>query len=701
MMPKHISDVPEDRKAIAPYNFVQLPTKIVTVPLPSPQTKYEGHTGYLTCTLTTESPLYIRCGHTLREFEQELESRKLSNFFYYPSNPKNPVLPGSSLRGMLRTLLEIVSFSRITQVSDAQKFFFRAVASMRDDPLTEPYKKRLSKDTIKAGYLLKQGEKWFIRPAQTIDNRYPFVWISENIVTSVLHTFIPMIQGHYLPQQISNISFEDIDQKNTRPFAKKISQNLHTYLYKGVLVSSGNMLESGQNSRDLKRKNHCLVGQPNDHVNPLPISDNAIASYRSALTKFQKESFDEEYGALENGRCIFYCQPRDGQEVSFFGHCPNFRVPYQIEGQPLAATALNYLPKKLRDPLINDFATVLFGFVHLEKTGDNQLQSLKGRLSLTDAVCKTDGDVWYEKQPIAPQLLEAPKPSTFQHYLVQPIAEKIELKHYGSQSVTETVIRGHKLYWHKGKQLDIKHPNPEDVQEAYKTTINPIRPRVEFEFKIYFENLSNEELGAVLWVLNLAQDNRYRLSLGMGKPLGMGAVKITHHLVLSNRKQRYGLLFENKNWALAESQNENTSTYTQSFEKFILDEIDPHRKSFQKLEDMRRIKMLLAMLTWEENPDKAFLAQTRYMEIERDANKPFIGQKVKDTDTTVNEYRDRLVLPTPLQVRGLEGNSNSPFGGGRSNSAIDPLKRGERPSSSTNNGNIKSGKTSPIKKKKS
>ena len=54
----------------------------------------------------------------------------------------------------------------------------------------------------------------------------------------------------------------------------------------------------------------------------------------------------------------------------------------------------------------------------------------------------------------------------------------------------------------------------------------PVRAGVSFSFDIRFENLSTVELGAVLWVLRIAADERYRLKLGMGKPLGLGAVHI-------------------------------------------------------------------------------------------------------------------------------------------------------------------------------
>ena len=139
MNARHLKQVPNERKAIAPYNFVELPNKVVPAQvecngkLRDNDSYYsDRHTGKIICTLKTESPLYIRCGlspvnfatfgDTSNEDLTPEQRKKKAEFFLHPSN-LHPVLPGSSLRGMLRTLVEIISFSKIEKVSDQQKFF--------------------------------------------------------------------------------------------------------------------------------------------------------------------------------------------------------------------------------------------------------------------------------------------------------------------------------------------------------------------------------------------------------------------------------------------------------------------------------------------------------------------------------------------------------------------------------------------------
>lgn len=695
MFPKHIACVPksrqalESRQALAPYNFVELPDQVVQAqPIPDGDRYHpDRHTGKIECLLTTESPLYIRCGLTLDEFKQGKEAKDLPDFFYIFDKLK-PVIPGSSIRGMLRTLIEILSFGKIDRVSGKQKFFFRAVAAKRDDPLANPYKTCLK--NVRAGYLVKGNDGWYIRPAKTVGDD-PFIWIKEGTVSKSFTDFIPMTKADYRPQYIQNVGFGDIVTKNNRRFARQISSRPDGQEYIGVLVTSGNMAEGSDDPTSTTRKNHCLVREPDANAELIKISDAAIQDYCSSLTDFQKQSppFKEDLGVLENGRCIFYCQPeQQGGEVTLFGQSPNFRIPYSPQKNGRSASAEDFIPESLKDSKTIDFADALFGFVRNKKQEEEFTQAVPSRVFISDAVCQqTNGeDIWLSNNPIVPKILAGPKPTTFQHYLVQTKAGKPDLKHYGSAPGKETVIRGHKLYWHKDKNPAIRLENPEEVSDTQKTQIKPIKPGVSFQFTIHFENLSNVELGALLWVLDLAQDEQYRLSLGMGKPLGMGAIKITHKLYLNQRKQRYEKLFADEQWFTGYSAAPDSSKpYIDAFDAYIRQAIGAKESS---LKDVRRIKMLLAMLSWTEAPPSE---KTRYLEIERDASQPHIGTPKKGK---VNEYDDRPVLPTPLQVIGWEdcddendnpnsgnsgkGNSpkpNSPKPGGRGDrSASKPQK---------------------------
>ncbi|MGB3240225.1 MAG: TIGR03986 family CRISPR-associated RAMP protein [Geitlerinemataceae cyanobacterium] len=673
MNPKHIDRVPNDRRAVAPYNFVELPDRVVEAEeLPS-NDRYDldRHTGKIECTLTTESLLYTRCGWSPEDFAEQGEEAfndlsqdvkdKRSNFFINPATHK-PIVPGSSLRGMLRSLVEIVSFGKIDRVSDQQHFFFRAVAADREDPLKEEYKKYIKPENIKAGYLVEKNDRWFIRPAMLVDGN-SFVWVKKDRLRSIPDS-IPMSNlSDYRPQYFTNISFEDIFSKNSRHFARKVSKNCTKYQYIGVIVTSGNMLEGGTNPRDLKRQNHCIIREPDPKAELIPISQDAIRDYCSALTAFQKQKppFDERQGVLKNDRSIFYCQPQTGESIALFGQSPNFRIPYSPQGNGKASTARDFIPEGLKDSpdrsALTDIAEAIFGFVRRDKQSDEtgKSQSRVGRVSIADAILKPNQEEKIQqsldREP-KPILLSSPEPTTFQHYLVQKEASKKNLKHYASQPPTEiepgeTVIRGHKLYWHKPAQIEV----PSDASDTQTSLIKPIDSGIEFTFTIHFENLSKVELGALLWVLSLSSDKsqtlgtgkpgeKYCFSLGMGKPLGMGAVKIDYELYLSDRISRYQNLFETDSWKTSDiiATLQKEREYVKEFETFICDRIStndlPHQSKVNSLQELPRIEMLLAILRYDRLIDTE---QTRYLTIEPE-----------------NEYNDRSVLPTPLQIAGIE-----------------------------------------------
>ncbi|MDF5731689.1 MAG: TIGR03986 family CRISPR-associated RAMP protein, partial [Rhizonema sp. PD38] len=115
-----------------------------------------------------------------------------------------PTLSGSSLRGMLRIIIEIISFSKIEYISDKQCFFFRAVAAKKDDPLCQVYKSLLK--NVKAGYLVSEENCWYIRSAKSI-NDSPFIWVKEQDLSKI-HTLVKMKKPDYYPQYIS-VSFGD------------------------------------------------------------------------------------------------------------------------------------------------------------------------------------------------------------------------------------------------------------------------------------------------------------------------------------------------------------------------------------------------------------------------------------------------------------------------------------------------------------
>lgn len=669
------------RKAVAPYNFVPLPEQTIYVD-PNKvhsQDRYSGHTGYIDCTLQTLTPLYTRTAldpaffakwsEKIREMMADDQARKLYANFFHLSDAQIPVIPGSTLRGMIRSLMEIVAYGKMEWVTDTQKITFRSVAAANDDPLKEPYQQILGRygKNVQTGYLHKIGERWWIQPAKTPrqlglpEQDKPYLQVKKsNLVDGDIPNLQFFDDVKYRPQY-HKVCFQTETRRGERGNYTfyQVANPARNYTYKGLLVCTGNMDETGGGSTP--RKKYAIVLEADSAQSMVAIDEQAVQDYVDSLTDFQREApFDPRLGCLIHGRPIFYVA-NNGNKVRFFGHCPNFRVPAYDDQHQWAVTPLDLTPPVLRNPFKIDLVDNIFGYVKDQKQPKNGKQAVAGRVYFTDATfVSTKSELWVSQDPITPKILASPKPTTFQHYLVQdrerghnPDSRRT-LAHYGTSSPEDTVIRGHKLYWHKKgtTQQEIEeHPDSSVAdwsKDTQHTQIRPVNPGVIFAFRIYFENLDSVELGALLWVLTLpAQegDKRYRHKLGMGKALGMGSVYIKPQLVLSRRrdakstdnddtlKGRYRQLFDDDQWYTPERNVKSIIPYLQDFEKFVLKSMhDAERGKAQQLASIKRIQLLLKLLEWTPGVD---IDRTRTMTIQPD-----------------NEFEQRLVLPDPEGVAG-------------------------------------------------
>lgn len=226
MNPKHHNPKQERRRAHAPYNFVPLPEEVVTVDkkgIPD-QDVYADRTktGCIECSLTTMSPLYTRCAMTpdfFREhgdtpfYELSDDQKNERAQFFHLEDERCPLIPGSSLRGMVRALVEIVGYGKMPWVTNDNKITYRAVA--KDEPLDEPYKKVLGKNGIyvRAGYLVGKGDGWYIHPAKkpsdlNLQYRRSYLEIKENsIPKNVIPGLIRFNDENYKPQY-HEVSFD-------------------------------------------------------------------------------------------------------------------------------------------------------------------------------------------------------------------------------------------------------------------------------------------------------------------------------------------------------------------------------------------------------------------------------------------------------------------------------------------------------------
>lgn len=657
-LPKHNNPRP-DRTASAPYNFVPLPEKVIPAAQSADELpdhdRYDKdrHTGYFDVTLTTRSPLYVRCPLTLDGFlRQERGEDENAPFrekvrntpdFFYTGDRNRPVIPGSSLRGMLRSLLEVVSYGKLERVTE-RKLFFRTV----DDTAVGLYYRDRMVGKVETGFLVRTSEGYAIRVCC-------MARVSRNQLEGRLY------QGSG-PNKTP--AWQDKNHQ-WQPVWVKLSSN-NRFVEELTLTSSSSYTEGRlviTGDAPGKKKEFVFL-LPDENAETLNLSEAIIERFHDddQITQWQtrafprrepKDNYRQRDGFLGThpqnpGEPVFFL--REQGELTFIGRAQMFRLSYQ-------RTPLDLLPEELRKASVLDYADSLFGYVGRDdkqgkKQGDKS-QAYASRVNITNATLTGKPEnLWLSEQPFTPKILASPKPTAFQHYLTQHNPDdRKKLNHYGSPP-TDTTLRGHKMYWHQAnrQRSDIED---RDVpgNSTQHTQFRPVRAGVRFKFRIYFENLSNRELGALCWVLHpLGPEGQdYCHSLGMGKPLGMGAVKLEATLHLTNRTERYKSLFNGDEWALGLEETQNPSDrsvlfkYTEAFKEHILSELAPE-PACEHLYGLRRIAMLLKMLEWPGYPARA--SADLYLQMEKRPNTRYMQ---------LDEFKKRPVLPDPSAFGDLTG----------------------------------------------
>jgi CRISPR-associated protein (TIGR03986 family) len=711
------------KPATAPYNFVPLPEEARTVEFPPDflqfgDTNEQGnnlYSGYFEFTLETLTPLYIRS--TLTEDEFAPEERLQKPQFYSPGFKAQPGttrldirpylrIPGSSLRGMTRTLVEILSEGFFDNISK-QAMFYRAVFDKSSigktygDQMVSMKKVRFQNQqrealypAVKAGYLYKQGNVYFIRPSKVINGLQYF---------RVEHTTVEDDGANPLAtHQIDGLkSFDEryswekrrVWFRPTTP-GPRLHNNGRVVLFYGLLKASNINTEStppgGTGWEEgfflatgfMKNKHmHWVVTPPDPQAGTIKIPDEDISAYKTSgggLTpKVKKEGFsvlpDQDN---EEARPCFYIERKDhkGKKRIGFGHTPLFRLLYWHTPEDL-------IPDKLKTPEGSEFdmAEAIFGVA----TGDERGKSFAGRVFFEDAFFdpektgnKPIGEIEEPSDSIA-KVLGSPKPTTFQHYLAQDEAitafnkadpnspkpadqpeskRKRALNHWDTQRANDTSgakLRGYKLYWHRSgsawqedrqvlEGIRTRQLSKEvQEEETQRQLIRPVKKGVWFRFRVRFTNLRDYELGALATALELPEGCAHKL--GMGKPLGLGSVQLRcEGLHLITRSTRYTKLLEidakgevTSSWATGESSG-NLAEFKKAFAAWLLKK-NTNATDPAAIWQIDRLKELRRMLDIEEKPaDK----DTSYLRIPN-----------PDDPRSKNEYSERNILPRPTEVK--------------------------------------------------
>ena len=640
---EHHNPTVSSRRAVAPYNFVSLPAETLPAPELPDHDNYDLNSGYFDCVLETSSPTYIRGMQKIDLFRQ-LEGKKPAEITVAEKIERAPFfkarntaqIPGSSLRGLFRTLVEVISWSRPLAVS-SDPLVYRSVDTTSNgikyrNRLMEAIDERTFRPRIKAGYMRRRGGEWYIQPAlEPKDVFVSYARIRHELLDEVASD-LEVVKANW--EHVHRI-YVKVDAPTYQPVRKFLSIWYARVTEASATPKKGFLEAVVAKSDDMQSKKSEAIIFPADPSKAstkdwIPVSDELVYQYRENISQKLRDFLGKQ-AVLQDGYPVFYLM-EDGA-LAAFGHCQMLRLPYHHAPRDL-------VPQEVQGLQQPDLAEAVFGYAGKDyPVGDSRA----GRVSFSDAKCLPDQENIF-LPIIRPQVLSGPKPTSFQLYLTQQDPDnKDNLQDYDS----DASIRGTKFYWHKGARTAGQIETTDPRHESQYTRIQPVRAGVKFKFRIHFHNLTDLELGLLGWALTIAQNESTRLKLGMGKPLGMGAVLVTKaEPRLIDRECRYGALFrEDEQRTLWNSgvqpdvESKNVVIIAKNvYKQWILAQPAANPKGASNFAELPRIRELLQVLVWPgPTPPEQF---TRYQSMQR------------------KEFRDRTVLPTPEGV--LKNLPNAP-----------------------------------------
>ena len=172
--------------------------------------------------------------------------------------------------------------------------------------------------------------------------------------------------------------------------------------------------------------------------------------------------------------------------------------------------------------------------------GTTEDGGMKGHVRFTDAFminASENGGVRTTKHTL--EVLSTPRTTAFEFYLKKPAEnatywnfdfygvtesdEKGKQSHTTYRHLDQAMPRGRKMYWHHAISRDA------ESKQKINNTMQSI-DEGSFRFKVYFDQISKEQLQDLIWAINLGEnkeEGNYLHKLGHAKPLGYGSVKLT------------------------------------------------------------------------------------------------------------------------------------------------------------------------------
>lgn len=490
-----------------PYNFVPLSkwvfrpfwAKYVSQDLPLPE---ESFCGIIEYSLRNETELCVG------SYKDSIGSQTVT-FEKTPDEQERYVIPGSSIKGMLREVLSIISFGKFNQIYNKRHTFRdlnntnykNEYGNYDPQPLWLKFDSKKGQWTIRKCKWIKVGNsdlKKFLKPGESVDN-------SSKISVIQKYKSLPLSQTFFV--KIPNAKSRYVTDIKKNPDDKSFKS--------GHVVFSGYRIEKYKDKREDYNYSYFFY---DDEELVVPLKDSKILIEITNLLNYdptdkstQKELITYlQKNQSEFGIPLWGLYNKNNNELEHLG---TTRMPRIICQHSVHDLLLMRSPLHLNDDFY-DLPEIMFGTIR----DDEPQRGLKSRVCFSDAY--SEGDVRTKSEYM---VLAEPKSSFANTYLTDYVNDSSSLSY--NENSRGISLSGWKRYiirnqfYYQGESSD---------NANIKCTVNFVEPQCKFKGKILFHNLNSFELGALLWVIQFGENTKSNCchSLGHAKPYGAGAVKI-------------------------------------------------------------------------------------------------------------------------------------------------------------------------------
>ncbi|WP_019627857.1 TIGR03986 family CRISPR-associated RAMP protein [Thioalkalivibrio sp. AKL10] len=525
-----------------PYHFVPLGNTVHLPewgPLVTQDRPFrDGLSGEIAYTLISDSPILI--GGEKRNHDKNEAVGEVWPFRLAADGPY--AIPGSTLKGMLRAVLEIAGLGRMRMVDD-RRLGVRDLTGAREfygDRMTTGNRHTGFKPRPRAGWLTLDpqsgGRK--ITPCEYARVEHDDLARYSNDPEWKSFPHKPAAAEKYRRWKESgkglDVHFDPApEQPHDHSQGKKLvyrKADLASGDTPGTLVFTGQPNKRDPGKPGCKHMEFVFFNEQEDRTFEVPDSvwRDFLHIHDKGKRKTDQDKSDWQYWQGEKRIPVFYLE-KNGVLRSF-GLALMYRLAYDFS----VGDMIDHSSRKHRElpgqQSGYDLADLLFGAV-----GERPEDALRGRVSCEPAVAQGSP----QPQACNNTVLSAPKPSFYPAYVEQPTADaKGKLKQQGSRensayasysATRETPkprIRGHKRYPARPPEdVAVQAPAPEiRKNKNIQVRLHPLPPGTAFHGRLQLHNLRPVELGALLWVLTWGGETGLRHSVGMGKPFGFGQI---------------------------------------------------------------------------------------------------------------------------------------------------------------------------------